>query len=141
MRSVSLKSGRCLLLVLLAASLSMCCFGGVVFAKGTPVTSKSLKNDDSKWISSEAKQEQGVFDNLVDKNKRKPAATPVALADSSPYATTNPQANAASDPSASGSSEGGSGWVWAILASLFVVGGGLTCFGYYWSNMRRVASW
>jgi hypothetical protein len=128
--------------VLLVAAISMCSSGGVVFAKGTPVTSKSLKNDDSKWISSEAKQEQGVFDNLVDKNKRKSAVTPAALADSSPYGATNPQANAASDPSASGSTnEGGSGWVWAILASLFVVGGGLTCFGYYWSNMRRVASW
>jgi hypothetical protein len=125
------------MLVLLLAPVCLCGSARLALARGTPVTSKSLKIDDSKWTAAEAKQEDGRFDNLVDKQTKKPAA----LAQSS-NATANPQADAASDTSAAGStSEGGSGWVWAILASLLVVGGGLTCFGYYWSNMRRVASW
>jgi len=144
MPSVSLKSGRCLMVALLLAPVSMCWCGGVVFARGAPVTSKSLKIDDSQWSSAETKQENGRFDNLVDKGKKQPAAK---LADSSSYATASPATDAAND-TAGGStsdggstSEGGSPWVWGILASLFVVGGGLTCFGYYWSNMRRATSW
>ncbi len=42
------------------------------------------------------------------------------------------------DESTSG---GNSHLMWGILASLCAVGAGLTCFGYYWSNTRRVASW
>jgi hypothetical protein len=138
MSSVSVKSGRCLMVALLLAPVSMCWCGGVVFARGAPVTSKSLKIDDSQWSSAEAKQENGRFDNLVDKGKKQPAAK---LADSSSYATASPEADAANDTAGGSTSDGGSTWVWAILGSLFVVGGGLTCFGYYWSNMRRAASW
>ena len=137
MASVSLKSGRSLMLVLLLAPVCLCCSARLALARGTPVTSKSLKIDDSKWTAAAARQEDGRFDNLVDKQTRKPAA----LAQSS-NATANPQANAASDASAAASAgEEGSGWVWAILASLCIVGVGLVSFSYYWSNMRRVARW
>ena len=141
MALVSLKSGRSLMLVLLLAPVCLCGSARLALARGTPVTSKSLKIDDSKWTAAEAKQEDGRFDNLVDKQAKKPVAKTTATAEPS-YATAGSQATAADDTPAGGStSESGSGWVWAILGSLCVVGGGLTCFGYYWSNVRRVASW
>jgi hypothetical protein len=143
MPSVSLKSGRCLLLALLLAPVAMSFCGTLVFAKGTPVTSKSLKIDDSEWTNGEAKQESGRFDALVDKKSKKPVAqSAVPLAEASIYTPSTSPTGVASDAPANGAtSEESPSWVWAILGSLFVVGGGLTCFGYYWSNVRRTASW
>ncbi|HEX4144323.1 MAG TPA: hypothetical protein VHY91_12515 [Pirellulales bacterium] len=141
MPSVGFKSSRRLTLVLLLTPLCICLNAGVVLARGEPVRPKTLQLDDSKWTSTESKHQQGMFDNLVDKQPKKPLAKSAAIADSSD-ATEIPQTETASDSSAGGStSDSGTGWVWAILGSLLVVGGGLTCFGYYWSNVRRVASW
>jgi hypothetical protein len=141
MLSVSLKSGRFLLVMLLFGCVSVFCSAKVVLARGTPVSPKSLQIDDSKWTSGEAKQESGRYDDLIEKTKRSPVAPPERTANASPYEPGSEQANTASDTSSSSTSEGESRWVWGILATLCVVGGGLTCFGYYWSNMRRVTTW
>jgi hypothetical protein len=123
MPSVSLRCGYRLLLILLVAAVSVSCGTEVVLAKGTVVQPKNLEYQENEWTSTEAKHESGRFDNLVAKGNKQ---TALAATETSTDAPAN---------------EGGSHWVWGVLGSLFVAGAGLTCFGYYWSNMRRVASW
>jgi len=119
----------------------------VVSARGTPVTRKGLEFEDNKWAKGEDKTEQGRFDNLVSRDKKKPNATTAATTTDEPreYGTVSykptPTADAASDLGPDASSQSGNGLVWAILGTLLVGGAGLACFGYYWSNVRRVASW
>ena len=144
MPSVSLKSGRYLMFAsLLLASAFICLSSRVVLARGEPVRAKNLEFQDNEWASGEAKQQNGVFDDLVEQKKKKPAAQAPALADSSNVTPMTPKANVAADASAdtSTSESTSSTWVWAILGALFVGGGGLTVFGWYWSNMRRATPW
>ncbi len=139
-KSVDLRLGRCLMLALLLAPV-------VVRPKG-------LEFEENEWTSGEAKRESGVYDNLADKNPKKRSATSsqpanagaindptidrsLRLLDDDP---SDPSATGA--PMAEGSTNGGNSlWIWGILGSMCVAGVGLACFSYYWSHMRRVASW
>jgi hypothetical protein len=140
MRSGNLRTGQCLAFVLLLAPVL--------------VQPKGLEVQDNKWTKSESKREAGVFDNLVtDKNpkKRSPnvaAAVAAPTGDASVDQSLKLLNDNALDAPATGTtladestSGGDSRLMWGILASLCVVGAGLTGFGYYWSHTRRVASW
>ena len=136
MRSVSLQSGRCLMLVLLLAPVL--------------VRPKGLEFQKNEWTEGQAKQEGGKYDNLAPENPKNPSASPNpgAAAHSGNFTVDRSLqllGDDATDPAATmadGSTSGSGGrWIWAILGSLCVAGLGLASFSYYWSHMRRVASW
>ena len=119
----------------------MFCSPRAVLARGTPVTSKSLKIDDSNGPPPKRSKKRAcstirLIEEIQEEARRtRCAADPISE-------TAGSQADAASDASAGGSTSEGESDLGVGDSGVAVCGGGgLTCFGYYWSNMRRVAPW
>ncbi len=135
MRSVSLRSGHCLVFVLLLAPVL--------------VQPNNLEFEDNAWISPDTQQNGRRLDKMKSANRNattQPVQPPSVIED--PTIDRTLRLLDATDPSMSeitpmdGSmSQGGSSWIWAIVASLCVAGAGLACFSFYWSHTRRMTSW
>ena len=135
MFSVSLRSGHCLMFVVLLAPVL--------------VQPDGLKFEDNEWTSTDAKRDRSTFDKAkaLDANAKtqasKPATAITDTTDDRSLRLLNATDLSVADTAVTDEavSDGDSGRIWGVVASLCVAGVGLAGLGYYRSHARHMASW